>query len=46
MAKNKLTKGTTPIGEVLFAHLQKPEEYQGKSTNKFTIMLKLSEKDK
>ena len=46
MAKNKLTKGTTPIGEVLFAHLQKPEEYQGKSTNKFTIMLKLSEKAK
>ena len=46
MAKKKLTKGTTPVGEVLFAHLQKPEEYQGKSTNKFTVMLKLNEADK
>lgn len=45
MAKTIYTKGTTPIGEAYFAHLIAPEEYQGKSTNKFTIMLKLSPKD-
>ena len=43
---NKLTKGTTTVGECLFAHVLKPEEYMGKSTNKFTLMLKLNEKDK
>ena len=45
MAKNEYTKGTTPIGEAYFAHLISPEEYQGKSTNKLTLMLKLSPKD-
>ena len=44
--KQKLTKGTTPVGEVLFAHVRKTEEYNGKDTNKFTIMLKLSETEK
>ena len=43
---NKLKKGTTAVGEIIFAHVLKPEEYQGKSTNKFTLMLKLAEKDK
>ncbi|WP_196599048.1 hypothetical protein [Pectinatus frisingensis] len=46
MAKRKLFKGKTGIGEVLFAHLLKPEEFKGVSTNKFSVMLKLSEKDK
>lgn len=46
MNNNKVTKGTTAVGECLFAHVISPEEYQGKSTNKFTLMLKLSEKDK
>lgn len=45
---NKTTyrKGVTGVGEALFAHLISPEQYQGKSTNKFTVMLKLNEKDK
>lgn len=42
----KLTKGTTPVGESYFAHIMKPEEFNGKSTNKFSVMLKLAEKDK
>lgn len=41
-----LKKGITGIGEIYFAHVLKPEEFQGKSTNKFSLMLKLSEKDK
>lgn len=45
MARPIYTKGTTPIGEAYFAHLVAPEEYQGKSTNKFTLMLKLAPKD-
>lgn len=43
---NKLKKGTTAVGEIYFAHILKPEEFQGKSTNKFSLMLKLAEKDK
>lgn len=43
---NKLKKGITGTGEIFFAHVLKPEEYQGKSTNKFSLMLKLAEKDK
>lgn len=43
---NKLKKGTTAVGEIIFAHILKPEEFKGQSTNKFTLMLKLSEKDK
>lgn len=46
MAKNTYTKGVTPIGEAYFAHLVAPETYQGASTNKFTLMLKLAPKDK
>lgn len=46
MAINKLKKGITAVGEVYFAHILKPEEFQGKSTNKFSLMLKLAEKDK
>ena len=45
MAKN-LKKGTTGIGEFYFAHLQAPEVFQGKSTNKFSVSVKLNEKDK
>lgn len=45
MADTKYTKGTTPIGEAYYAHLISPEEYLGKSTNKLTLMLKLSPKD-
>lgn len=41
-----LKKGITGIGEIYFAHVLKPEEFQGKSTNKFSLMLKLAEKDK
>ena len=41
-----LKKGITGIGEIYFAHILKPEEFQGKSTNKFSLMLKLAEKDK
>ncbi|MBS5519634.1 MAG: hypothetical protein KHX13_04795 [Acidaminococcus intestini] len=46
MAKTVYTKGVTPIGEAYFARLISPEVYQGKSTNKFTLMLKLAPKDK
>lgn len=46
MAKYNYTKGVTPIGEAYFAHLVAPETYQGTSTNKFTLMLKLAPKDK
>lgn len=42
----RLTKGTTGIGEFFFAHLQSPEVFQGKSTNKFSVSVKLAEKDK
>ena len=43
---NKLKKGTTAVGEIIFANILKPEEFKGQSTNKFSLMLKLSEKDK
>ena len=43
---NKLKKGITGTGEIFFANILKPEEFQGKSTNKFSLMLKLNEKDK
>lgn len=47
---NKNTKGTTPVGEALFAHILKTEVFRkdgvDKDTGKFTIMLKLSEKAK
>lgn len=51
MAKNKVTKGVTPIGEALFAHVLKTEtihKKDGKTTDtgKFTIMLKLKDSDK
>lgn len=39
--KQKNVKGVTPIGEALFAHLSKPEEIQGKTTGKYTVMVKL-----
>ena len=39
-------KGTTGIGEFYFAHLLSPEVFQGKSTNKFSVSVKLAEKDK
>lgn len=38
----KFKRGVTPIGEACFANLIKPEEFQGKSTGKYTIMLKLA----
>lgn len=38
----KHVKGVTPIGEALFAHLIKPEEFNGKSTGKYTVLLKLA----
>ena len=44
--KKNLTKGTTGIGEFTFAHLIAPEIYQGKSTNKFSVSVKLNEADK
>lgn len=43
--KNNFKKGVTGVGEVCFAHLLKPEEYKGTDTNKFSIMLHLSEAD-
>lgn len=43
---NKLTKGTTGIGEFFFAHLQSPEVFQGKNTNKFSVSVKFAEMDK
>ena len=46
MAIKKLTKGTTGIGEFYFAHLQSPEVFKGKSTNKFSVSVKLAEKEK
>lgn len=46
MAKQRNAKGVTPVGEALFAHLMKTEVIQQKDTGKFSIMLKLSEKDK
>lgn len=44
--RKKFTKGVTPVGELLFPHLRKTEEYDGKDTNKYTVMVKLNEKDK
>lgn len=44
--KQKNTKGVTPVGEVLFAHVLKTEIIKEKDTGKFSIMLKLSEKEK
>lgn len=46
MMKQKNTKGVTPVGEVLFAHILKTEIIKEKDTGKFSIMLKLSEKEK
>ena len=45
MTKN-LKKGTTGIGEFYFAHLQSPEVFQGKSTNKLSVSVMLNEEDK
>lgn len=51
MAKQKYTKGVTPCGEALFAHLFKTEVFnnndtgQPKDTGKYTVMLKLGEKE-
>ncbi len=44
--KKTLAKGTTGIGEFNFAHLLTPETFQGKSTNKYSISVKLNEADK
>lgn len=44
--KKTLTKGVTGIGEFNFAHVLAPETFQGKSTNKFSISVKLNEEDK
>lgn len=46
MAKMNYRKGVTGVGEALFPHLIAPEQYQGKSTNKFTVLMKFNEKDK
>lgn len=51
MAKGKYTKGVTPIGEALYAHLLKTEVIRDneknteKDTGKFTVQLKFKEKD-
>lgn len=46
MAKQKFTKGVTPTGEALFAHVLKTEVFKSngteQDTGKFTIMVKLS----
>lgn len=42
----KVTKGVTPVGEAVWCHVLSPEMYQGTSTNKYVVGLKLNEKDK
>lgn len=44
MAKMIYTKGVTDVGEALFAHTLAPEEFNGKTTNKYSVMLKLAPK--
>lgn len=52
MAKKEFTRGVTPQAECLFAHVKTTEKFkdaqsgQVKDTGKFSIMLKLEDKDK